>query len=198
MKALNQKGRSPIVIYMAQTDWNEALTKPSSMISIAALLLGLWVIILSIVNLIEGAYSPGYKVTWLSFLGFTEGANFAANDTGFVIDDAVFAIFGIILIGAGDYGMKKANTLVDDRGNESSEGAISWILGLPNSYFMNNLIRGEGAKQTMSSWLVVIGVLFYIVWSIQNNTWVDPGVYSVMISFVAFGFALNISSKAEE
>ncbi|MDC3299802.1 hypothetical protein OAV20_01025 [Euryarchaeota archaeon] len=181
---------------MAQTDWNEALTKPSSMISIAALLLGLWVIILSIVNIIEGAYSPGYKVTWLSFLGFTEGANFAANDTGFVIDDAVFAIFGIILIGAGDYGMKKANTLVD-AGNKSSEGAISWILGLPNSNFMNNLIRGESAKQTMSSWLVVIGVLFYIVWSIQNNTWVDPGVYSVMISLVAFGFALNISSKAE-
>ena len=196
MKALNQKGRSPIVIYMAQTDWNEALTKPSSMISIAALLLGLWVIILSIVNIIEGAYSPGYKVTWLSFLGFTEGANFVANDTGFIIDDAVFAIFGIILIGAGDYGMKKANTLVNG-GNESSEGAISWILGLPNSYFMNNLIRGEGVKQTMSSWLVGIGILFYIVWSIQNNTWVDPGVYSVMISLVAFGFALNISSKAE-
>ena len=196
MKALNQKGRSPIVIYMAQTDWNEALTKPSSMISITALLLGLWVIILSIVNIIEGAYSPGYKVTWLSFLGFTEGANFVANDTGFIIDDAVFAIFGIILIGAGDYGMKKANTLVNG-GNESSEGAISWILGLPNSYFMNNLIRGEGVKQTMSSWLVVIGILFYIVWSIQNNTWVDPGVYSVMISLVAFGFALNISSKAE-
>jgi len=197
MKALNQKGRSPIVIYMAQTDWNEALTKPSSMISITALLLGLWVIILSIVNIVEGAYSPGYKVTWLSFLGFTEGANFVANDTGFIIDDAVFAIFGIILIGAGDYGMKKANTLVNG-GNESSEGAISWILGLPNSYFMNNLIRGEGVKQTMSSWLVVIGILFYIVWSIQNNTWVDPGVYSVMISLVAFGFALNISSKAEE
>ncbi|MDB3855317.1 hypothetical protein OAV46_00715 [Euryarchaeota archaeon] len=181
---------------MAQTDWNEALTKPSSMISITALLLGLWVIILSIVNIVEGAYSPGYKVTWLSFLGFTEGANFVANDTGFIIDDAVFAIFGIILIGAGDYGMKKANTLVNG-GNESSEGAISWILGLPNSYFMNNLIRGEGVKQTMSSWLVVIGILFYIVWSIQNNTWVDPGVYSVMISLVAFGFALNISSKAE-
>lgn len=196
MKALNQKGGSPIVIYMAQTDWNEALTKPSSMISITALLLGLWVIILSIVNIVEGAYSPGYKVTWLSFLGFTEGANFVANDTGFIIDDAVFAIFGIILIGAGDYGMKKANTLVNG-GNESSEGAISWILGLPNSYFMNNLIRGEGVKQTMSSWLVVIGILFYIVWSIQNNTWVDPGVYSVMISLVAFGFALNISSKAE-
>ena len=197
MKALNQKGRSPIVIYMAQTDWNEALTKPSSMISIAALLLGLWVILLSIVNLVEGAYSPGYKVTWLSFLGITEGANFAANDTDFIIDDAVFAIFGIILIGAGDYGMKKANTLVEG-GNKSSEGAISWILGLPNSYFMNNLIRGEGAKQTISSWLVVIGILFYIVWSIQNSTWVDPGVYSVMISLVAFGFALNISSKAEE
>ena len=63
---------------------------------------------------------------------------------------------------------------------------------------MNNLIRAEGVKQMISSWLVVIGVLFYIVWSVQNNTWVDPGVYSVMISLVAFGFALNISTKSEE
>ena len=198
MKALNQKGRSSVVIYMAQTDWNEALTKPSSMISIAALLLGFWVIMLSIVNLIEGAYSPGYKVTWLSFLGLTGGDAFAANNTGFVIDDAVFAIFGIILIGAADYGMKKDNTNSDQGENVSSQGVVSWILALPSSYFMNNLIRAEGVKQMISSWLVVIGVLFYIVWSVQNNTWVDPGVYSVMISLVTFGFALNISTKYEE
>jgi hypothetical protein len=196
MKALNQKGRSPIVINMTQTDWNEALTRPSSMVSTAALILGFWVIILSIVNIVEGAYSPGNKVTWLGFLGLS-GDAFAANDTGFVIDDAVFAIFGIILIGAGDYGMKKANTQLDDGGNASSRGAVSWILDLPNSDFVKNIIKAESMKGAISSWLIVIGILYYIVWSIKFTTWVDPGVYSVMISLVAFGFALNVSSKVE-
>ena len=196
MKPLNQKGRSPTVINMTQTDWNEALTKPSSMVSTAAVMVGIWVIILSIVNIFEGAYSPGYKVTWLGFLGLS-GDAFVANDTGFVIDDAIFAIFGIALIGVGDYGMKKANTEVDEGGNVSSKGAISWILDLPKSDFVKNIIKAENVKGAVSSWLVIIGILFYIVWSIKNTTWVDPGVYSVMISFVAFGLALNINSKVE-
>ena len=196
MKALNQKGRSPIVINMTQTDWNETLTKPSNMVSTAAVMVGIWVIILSIVNIFEGAYSPGYKVTWLGFLGLS-GDAFVANDAGFVIDDAIFAIFGIALIGVGDYGMKKANTEVDEGGNVSSKGAISWILDLPKSDFVKNIIKAENVKGAVSSWLVIIGILFYIVWSIKNTTWVDPGVYSVMISFVAFGLALNINSKVE-
>ena len=188
MKALNQKGRSPIVINMVQTDWNEALTRPSSTVSTAALMLGSWVILLSIVNLLEGAYSPGYKVTWIGFLGLG-GDAFASNDTGLVMDDVIFAIFGLLLIGAGDYGLKKVNT--------DSEGAISWFIGLPKSDFMNNLIKGEKMIDVVSSWLVVIGILFYVVWSIQYNTWVDPGVYSVMVSMVAFGFALHIWALAE-
>ena len=62
---------------------------------------------------------------------------------------------------------------------------------------MNNLIRGNNSKEIISSWLVLIGVLFYIIWSIQYGGWVDPGVYSVMISMVAFGVALGINSKVE-
>ncbi len=192
MKALNQKGRSPTVINMTQTDWNEALNRPSTTISIVALMLGLWVILLSIVNLVEGAYSPGYKVSWIGFMGFG-GEAFAKNDTGFVLDDAIFAIIGLLLIVAGDYGLRKAN--VDSAGN--TNGAMSWILDIPNSDFMKNLVKGETMRDMLASWLVVIGILFYIIWSMQNNTWVDPGVYSVMISMVAFGFALNLSSNIE-
>ncbi len=180
------------MINMTQTDWNEALNRPSTTISIVALMLGLWVILLSIVNLVEGAYSPGYKVSWIGFMGFG-GESFAANNTGFVLDDAIFAIIGLLLIVAGDYGLKKANT----DSAENSTGAISWMLNLPNSDFMNNLVKGETMKDILASWLVVIGILFYIIWSIQYNTWVDPGVYSVMISMVAFGFALNLSSNTE-
>ena len=81
---------------------------------------------------------------------------------------------------------------------ENSQGALPWILGLPKSDFMNNLIRGDSINETLSSWLVIIGILFYVFWSVMNNTWVDPGVYSVMISLVSFGFALHISSQAEK
>jgi len=190
MKALNRKGRSPIVIDMVQADWNEALNRPSSTISIVALMLGVWVILLSIVNLVEGAYSPGFKVSWIGFLGFG-GETFTANDSGVdLLNDGIFTLLGLSLIAGGDYGMKKASP--------NSEGAISFITGLPNSNFANNLIKGEKGIDIISSWLIVIGILFYLIWSIQNNTWVDPGVYSVMISMVAFGFALGMSSNAEK
>ena len=61
----------------------------------------------------------------------------------------------------------------------------------------NSLIKGSNGKEIIANWLVVIGISFYLIWSIQNDTWVDPGVYSVMISMVAFGIALNINSKVE-
>ena len=72
-----------------------------------------------------------------------------------------------------------------------------WISNIQKSDFTNNLIKGNTGKEIISSWLTVIGILFYIIWSIQNDTWVDPGVYSVMIAMVAFGIALNINSKVE-
>ena len=188
MKALNQKGRSPIVIDMVQTDWNEALNRPSSTISIVALMLGIWVVLLSIVNLVEGAYSPGYKVSWFGFLGLGEEA-FTAHDYKFTLDDGFFISLGLLFIAGGDRGMKKASP--------DSEGALAFITGLPSSNFANNLVKGEKITDIISSWLVVIGILFYLIWSIQNNTWVDPGVYAVTISMVAFGLALGMNSDNE-
>ena len=81
--------------------------------------------------------------------------------------------------------------------NEVSKAAFTHDCLLQNSDFTNNLIKGNNGKEIVSSWLTVIGIAFYIVWSIQNDTWVDPGVYSVMIAMVAFGIALNINSKVE-
>ena len=44
----------------------------------------------------------------------------------------------------------------------------------------------------ISSWLVAIGVLFYVLWSAMENTWVDPGVYSVKPVLVSFGVGLGL------
>jgi ABC-type uncharacterized transport system permease subunit len=43
----------------------------------------------------------------------------------------------------------------------------------------------------------VLGVTFYLYWSAVNTTWVDPGVYAVMIVFVAFGFGIHAMADAE-
>lgn len=181
MKALNQKGKSPVVINMVQTDWKEALTKPSNMISTAALMLGVWIILLSLVNIFGGgAGQAGNKVAWIGFIGIG-GEAFVPYDDGFILDDAIFAILGIIMIATG----------------MRNQDVFNWISNIQNSDFTNNLIKGNNGKEIVSSWLTVIGIVFYIVWSIQNDTWVDPGVYSVMIAMVAFGIALNINSKVE-
>jgi len=166
---------------MAQTDWNEALTKPSNMISTAALMLGSWIILLSLINMFGGgAGQSGNKVAWIGFIGMG-GDAFVPYDDGFILDDAIFAIAGLILFFTGI------------RNND----VLSWIKNNKGMDILNNLISGKNGKEIVSSWLVVIGISFYIIWSIQNNTWVDPGVYSVMISMVAFGIALNINSKVE-
>ena len=181
MKALNQKGKSPVVINMVQTDWNEALIKPSNMISTAALMLGTWIILLSLINMFGGgAGQAGNKVAWIGFIGLG-GDAFVPYEDGFILDDVIFAVIGLMLFIAGLRNADVANWIENNKGMD----------------MINNLISGKNGKEIFSNWLVVIGVSFYIIWSIQNDTWVDPGVYSVMISMVAFGIALNINSRVE-
>ena len=97
MKALNQKGKSPVVIHMVQTEWNEALTKPSSMISTTALMLGTWIILLSLINMFGGgAGQAGNKVAWIGFIGIS-GDAFVPYDDGLILDDAIFAVLGLVL-----------------------------------------------------------------------------------------------------
>jgi hypothetical protein len=48
-----------------------------------------------------------------------------------------------------------------------------------------------GLGRTVASWMIVVGTGYYLVWSTLETTWVDPGVYSVMISFVMAGIGLN-------
>ncbi len=165
---------------MAQTDWNEALTKPSNMISTMSLMLGTWIIVLSLVNVVGGgAGQAGNKVAWIGFIGIG-GDAFVPYEDGFLIDDLLFGVTGLVLFALG----------------LRNKDVSSWIEDNKGMNMINNLITGN-SKEIFSNLLVLFGVIFYIIWSIQNNTWVDPGVYSVMISMVAFGVALNINSKVE-
>ncbi len=173
---------------MADNDWYSALTRPSRAVSTTMLALGMWVILLTIVNLIQGAYGPGFKVLWLGFLSNGAlGDIYVAHDgISFVMDDIVFGVLGSALIVSGMLGMKSA----------FENGISDWFKNLPNTF--SGLFSTEaGARKSIADWLVVLGLVFYIGWSIQNNTWVDPGVFAVSITPFAFGIGLNLLDSAE-
>ena len=176
---------------MADSEWGDALTRPSGTVSGAAIVLGVWVVALTVVNLLSGAYSPGFKVLWIGFIGGNHGVDlsYIAHDgLSFVLDDAVFGLLGIALLALGSMGMGKA---VDG-------GVGVWARGIPQRPVVSSLFSSEGgASRTLASWLIVLGVTFYLYWSAVNTTWVDPGVYAVMIVFVAFGFGIHAMADAE-
>ena len=170
---------------MVQTDWKDALTRPSCTASTAALLIGSWVVLLTIINVVQGAYSPDHKVLWF---GFLTGGVSNSTDMAFVLDDAFFGIIGAALMAVGCRGLN----------NSHDDDAVTGISGFFQSAFIGDLFSSaNGVINTIASWLVIIGIGFYFYWSVINTTWVDPGVYSVMIVFVTFGFGLRVMAKAE-
>ncbi len=173
---------------LADNDWYSALTRPSRTASTALLLLGGWVLLLTIVNIAIGAYSPGFKALWLGFLsdGALGDVYVAHDGVSIVIDDIVFGILGLAVAGLGYLGLDKA----------AEGGAISAIRDCPNC--LSGLFStGDGIRKTFADWLIVGGAMFYLAWSVQNNTWVDPGVFAVSVAPFTFGVGLNLLDKAE-
>lgn len=185
---LNRVHRSPHSMSLADNDWYSALTRPSRTASTAMLLLGGWVLLLTIVNVAIGAYSPGFKALWLGFLsnGALGDVYVAHDGVSIVVDDIVFGLLGAAVTGLGWFGMGKA---VDG-------GAVAAIKGTPEC--LSGLFSIEnGVRKTMADWLIVGAIIFYLAWSVQNNTWVDPGVFAVSVAPFAFGVGLNLLDKAE-
>ena len=174
---------------MLESEWGSALTSPSRTASGAAVLLGAWVLLLTVVNLVWGAYSSGMKVLWIGFVtGDSAASNIAHDGLELMPDDIVFGLIGVALLGLGAMGIGKA-----------VEGGFSaWINQLPRGVILSSLFSPEsGVNRTMASWMIVLGVGFYLCWSAVNTTWVDPGVYAMMIVMVCFGFAMHTMADAE-
>ncbi len=173
---------------LSDNDWYSALTSPSRTASTVMLLLGGWVLLLTIVNIVVGAYSPGFKALWLGFLSNGSLGDVYIDHDGIsvVVDDIAFGILGVVLVAVGHLGMNKA----------VEGGTISAIKGLPNC--MSGLFSGEhGIRKTVADWMIVFAIIFYLAWSAQYNTWVDPGVFAVSVIPFMFGFGLNMLDKAE-
>ena len=148
-------------------------------------------IFLAVLNLL-GEIHPNYRVSWSGVLTF-EITNRAFEDLStapaFVISDLVFiAICGLI---AG-LGFKSIN---------NEEGGIGdWL----KSNFVNDTWmsladpdRG-GWFKTMGAWCLLLGVINYLYFGLTATGWIDPGVYSVTIALLAFGFALVYAANSPE
>ena len=167
------------------SEWMNALLRPSITMSAGAIVLGSWVLFLTAVNMISGAYSPGNKVLWIGFL--TDGVPYTA-EMALVLDDVVFGALGVALLAAGIVCMGKAR----------EDGFTGCFLGLSHSPIFTSLLSlSGGVSRLLASWMILVGVTFYIVWSALNTTWVDPGVYSVTIALVASGLGLHVLQAAE-
>jgi hypothetical protein len=169
----------------AALEWKDSLFRPSMTLSRILMILGIWGLILSIVNLTIGAYS-GKKALWSGF--FLSGAS-NTNSTDLVLDDLVFLVVSFSFCFLGLMGMRNALS----EGN----GLLEPLL-LDTSSFTNKLFSLEnGYLTTLGSWLIVFGIIFYLSWSIFNETWLDPGVYSVMITLISFGYGILIFTEHE-
>ena len=165
---------------MTNSEWMDSLTRPSKVMSAALTLLGSWIVFLSAVNISIGAYSEGRKVLWIDF--FTGVRESSTTDMAFVMDDVLFGLVGLIIIGLGARGLNATH----------ESGFLGWLSGLPKC-IVNSLFSSEGgSNKLISSWLVALGVIFYLIWSITENTWVDPGVYSVAVVLVSFGVGVGL------
>ena len=169
------------------SEWMDSLFLPSSTASAGAILVGTWCIFLNIINIAIGAFSEGRKVLWIDFL--TNGSNTNSEwEMGVLIGDIIFGGIGIAILSVGIIGMSKAR----------EDGISGWIGGLPSGPVLSSLISTDGGiTRTLASWLALSGMAFYFYWGALNNTWVDPGVYSVSIALVSFGLGLHILQEAE-
>jgi hypothetical protein len=169
----------------------QMILNPSKTMSNWFVGIGLLGLFLAVLNLM-GEVHPNYRVSWAGVFTF-EATNKAFEDLttapGFVISDVVFmAICG----GLTAVGLRTIN---------SQEGGIqTWL----KSIFVNDIWMAladpdlGGWFKTLGAWCLLLGVVNYLYFGICATGWIDPGVYSVTIGLMAFGFALNYSANSPE
>jgi len=166
----------------ADSEWKGSLMRPSGTISVASFVIGLWMAFLAIINIVFGAYSNGRRVNWVDFLTNGDQTNSVHEFTVSFPDDILFILLSSFFIAAGVFGIESSK----------EDGFRGWFFGLPRDSMITSLFSSQGGLgRTVASWMIVVGTGYYLVWSTLETTWVDPGVYSVMISFVMAGIGLN-------
>ena len=146
---------------------------------------------LAILNL-TGNIHPNYRVSWggvFTLEAFNMAFGSVDDAPTFVISDAIFIIFCGALTFLG------IRTI-----NEQEGGVSEWF----KSLFVNETWPAladpyhGGWSRLSGAWCLLLGVINYLYFGLKSTGWIDPGVYSVTIGLLAFGFALNNLSFAPE
>ena len=166
----------------ADQEGMEVLKSPSITMSVGLFLLGSWMAFLTLVNIISGAYADDRKVNWVDFITNGPVTN-SAHEIGLNLpDDVIFGLISAALIAIGVMGI----------GSSREDGFGGWISGLPNEKIVKSLIStDQDIVRTIASWMILSGIVYYFGWSLREVTWIDPGVYSVMIALVSVGLGLH-------
>ena len=167
----------------------EIFIRPSVTLSKWYIAIGAWGLTLAILNMM-GQIHPSYRVSWgglLTFEALADAFGSKDDDPMFVVGDIVFIAACVALLGLGLRSI-----------NENVEGGLA---GFARSLVLNDtwpaLVGSEGGlMRAAGAWCLLLGFGFYIGYSVMYMTWIDLGVYSVSITLVAFGFALNAASRA--
>jgi hypothetical protein len=169
----------------------EAMLNASPALARFAFFAGVWAVVIDIINITIGAYAAGQKVVWAGFLSMGKLADntyVAHAGNGFSAGDAAFSIIAFGLLA---YGIMAIN-------HQEKDGFVGWLKGLTNPTCWKPLVTTKaGTAATLGSWSLLVGILFYIGWSINYNTWVDPGVYAVTAPLVGFGLAFKKLNETE-
>ncbi len=168
-----------------------AITNPSKGVSQWFIALGLWGIMLAVLN-IMGLAHPTYHWSWGGLFTFeTTNAAFEMKQDGMQLVASDFVFIGLCAAIAG-LGFK---TIAGEEG-----GIGAWAKGLLVNDTWPALAdpSHKGWSMLFAAWCLLLGFSFYAYYGITYTGWTDPGVYSVSIALIAFGFALKASANAPE
>ena len=181
---------------MSETDnagegFIQMITNPSKTLSNWFIGLGALGIFLAILNLL-GEIHPNYRVSWAGVLTF-ELTNNAFEDMStapsFVVSDIVFIVVCGLFAGLG---LKAIS---------NQEGGLgTWFKSIFVNQTWMSLADPDlgGWYKTAGAWCLLLGIINYLYFGICATGWIDPGVYSVTIGLMAFGFALIYAANAPE
>jgi hypothetical protein len=80
----------------------------------------------------------------------------------------------------------------------SKENTLLATLSSDLSSFGDNLLsKDKDFLSSLGSWIILLGPIFYITWSVFFETWLDPGIYSVTITLVSIGYGISIFTDSE-
>ena len=152
--------------------------------------LGLWGLLLGILNVLHIATPTGDKIVWASILSIgIVGGEYLSNNPDFrLYSDTGFLALSAMVTGLGLRGI-----LAGVEG-----GIVGWLEGVRDAFWPSLVdVDSEGGwNSTLSAWFLVIGLGFYLIMGLLRSGWMDPGVYSVAAPFIAFGIALRLLTKA--